>query len=63
MEWANIEIRILAKQRNVHLWEVARQYGCNDGNFSRKLRKELPESEKKYICAIIEHIADTRKGG
>ena len=61
MTQANNEIRMLAKERNVHLWEVARKYGCNDGNFSRKLRHELPESEKKYICAIIEHIADNRK--
>ena len=61
MAQANIEIRVLAKERNVYLWEIARKYGCNDGNFSRKLRKELPESEKKYICAIIEHIAETRQ--
>ena len=61
MGQANSEIRQLAKERKVHMWEVAQQYGCNDGNFSRKLRKELPESEKKYICAIINHIADTRQ--
>lgn len=58
---ANNEIRTLARERKVHMWEVAQQYGCNDGNFSRKLRKELPESEKKYIVAIIEHIAETRQ--
>lgn len=62
MARANIDIRVLAKQRNVFLWEVAQLYGCNDGNFSRKLRHELPEKEKKRICAIIEHIADNRKG-
>ena len=28
----------------------------NDGNFSRKLRRELPESEKAKIYAIIEDI-------
>lgn len=61
MGQANIEIRSLAKRKHVYLWEVARQYGLNDGNFSRKLRKELPESEKNYICAIIEHIAENRK--
>ena len=61
MGQANIEIRMLAKARNVYLWEIAQKYGCNDGNLSRKLRHELPESEKKYICAIIEHIAETRK--
>lgn len=61
MEKPNSEIRTLARERKVHMWEVAQQYGCNDGNFSRKLRKELPESEKKYIVAIIEHIAEARQ--
>lgn len=61
MEKPNREIRTLARERKVHMWEVAQQYGCNDGNFSRKLRKELPESEKKYIVAIIEHIAEARQ--
>lgn len=61
MRQANNDIRIIAKQKNVFLWEIAHEYGMTEWTFSRKLRKELPEKEKKYLCAIIEHIADNRK--
>ena len=61
MEQANMDIREYAKKHNVRLWEVARIYGCNDGNFSRKLRVELSNKEKQLIRGIIKGIAETRK--
>jgi len=61
MEQANMDIRQYAKKKNVCLWEVAQIYGCNDGNFSRKLRKELTPKEKQFIRGIIKGIADSRK--
>lgn len=57
---SNIEIREKAKQNNVKLWEVAEKLNINDGNFSRKLRKELPTAEKERILSIIEDIASGR---
>lgn len=57
---SNIEIREKAKQNNVKLWEVAEKLNINDGNFSRKLRKELPTAEKERILSIIEDIAKGR---
>lgn len=57
----NSDIRQLAKDRGVRLWEVAERYGLNDGNFSRKLRRELPEKEKNIIKGIIEQIADSHR--
>lgn len=53
----NKEIRSAAKNAGVRLWEVAAAYGINDGNFSRKLRQELPQEEKEKILAIIVQIA------
>lgn len=50
---ANMEIRNLARDSGVKLWEVAARLGINDGNFSRKLRFELPENEKSEIIGII----------
>ena len=58
---ANTDIRNYAKQKKVFLWEVAQVYGCNDSNFSRKLRKELSQKEKQVIRGIIKRIADGRK--
>lgn len=53
----NQDIREAAKAAGVRLWQVADAYGVNDGNFSRKLRRELPQAEKEKILAIIEVLA------
>lgn len=53
----NLDIRKVAEQSNVKLWQIADYLGITDGNFSRKLRRELPEEEKQKILAIIEQIA------
>lgn len=56
MKLANNDIRDEVKRAGFKLWQIAAEYGCNDGNFSRKLRKELPETEKAKIFAIIEQL-------
>lgn len=57
----NMKIREEAKQAGVYLWEVAERWGCNDGNFSRKLRRELPADEREKILAIIAEVAREKK--
>lgn len=54
---SNREIRDEAKRRGVFLWQVAERCGVNDGNFSRKLRRELPPAEKEKIMGIIAQLA------
>lgn len=54
---SNREIRDEAKRRGVFLWQVAERCGVNDGNFSRKLRRELPPEEKRKILGIIAQLA------
>lgn len=58
----NNDIKEAAKQAGVRLWQVAEAYGMNDGNFSRKLRKELPQEEKEKILAIIDRLAQEKQG-
>ena len=58
----NREIREAAKSTGVHLWQVANVYVVNDGNFSRKLRKELPQEEKQKILEIIDRLAQEKQG-
>ena len=53
----NTDIRRAAADAGVRLWQVANAIGLNDGNFSRKLRKELPEDEKQKIFGIIENLS------
>ena len=57
----NKEIRGAANNAGVRLWEVAAAYGINDGNFSRKLRQELPQEEKEKILAIIARLAQEKQ--
>lgn len=56
----NHTIREAAKASGVCLWEVAEAYGISDGNFSRKLRKELPQQETEKILCIISGIAQRK---
>ena len=45
---ANKEIRDAARDAGVRLWQIAECIGMNDGNFSRKLRRELPDQERMH---------------
>lgn len=58
----NQEVRDAARSAGVRLWEVAEVFGVNDGNFSRKLRRELPPAEKARVLDIINQLA-REKGG
>lgn len=53
----NYDVRQMAKERGVHLWEIADELGYADATFSRKLRHELPEAEKKKVFEIIDRVA------
>lgn len=53
----NQDVRQAAQSKGVRLWQIAERLGCNDGNFSRKLRRELPKEEKARILSIIEGIS------
>lgn len=57
----NQEIRRVAKSAGVKLWEIAEVLGITDGNFSRKLRRELPGEEQAQIIGIIQKIAAERE--
>ena len=52
----NEDIRQAAKAAQVKLWQIAEAVGVNDGNFSRKLRHELPDDEKQRILEIIDRL-------
>lgn len=58
MRKCNQDVREKAKQAGVPLWAVGDHMGLSDANFSRKLRKELPEAEKARIFQIIEQLKD-----
>lgn len=57
----NKGIREAAKNRGVRLWQIAERLGMNDGNFSRKLRRELPTEEREKIIEIIDELAKEKE--
>jgi len=59
MSKSNQDIREEIEGAGLKMWQVAERYGVNDGNFSRKLRFELPPEEKAKIRAIIAEIRES----
>lgn len=53
----NVDIRQTAKNSGVKLWQIADSLGIADSNFSKKLRRELPDEEKQKIFEIIREIS------
>lgn len=51
---AEIKQSILAA--GLKLWQVADKFGCTDGNFSRKLRKEFSAADTEKVLSIIEEL-------
>lgn len=58
---SNKDIRDYARIKNVQLWKIANELNIHDSNFSRLLRRELPEEKKEEIKAIIDKLATDRK--
>lgn len=56
----NQTIRATAKNRGVRLWEVADKLGISEPTMTRKLRRELSESEKQEIIKIIDELAEKK---
>ena len=58
----NVDVRNLIEQAGVKYWEVAEALRITDGNFSRKLRKELPTKEKELITNIVWELKNKKEG-
>lgn len=54
---ANTDIRTTAKENGVRFWEIAEHLKISEPTMTRKLRKELPDSEKQEIFKIIDELA------
>lgn len=58
----NREIRALAAERRVKMWQIADAIGIADTTFSKWMRRELPEDKKRQALEAIEAIAAKRGG-
>lgn len=61
MDKANKEIRELASQKGVYLWQLAGELGITDATLSRWLRKELSKEMKIKCIKAIDLIAQMKR--
>lgn len=54
---SNQDIRRVAAEARIKLWQIADALGMADCSFSRKLRKELSKEEKEKIFSIIRELS------
>ena len=54
---ANRDVKLAAAGAGVRMWQIADELGILDSNFSRKLRHELSQEEKKRIFEIIDKLS------
>lgn len=59
----NLDVRRAAKAAGVPLWQIAEKLEFSEPTMTRKMRHELPKSEKSRIFKAIEQIETERKGG
>lgn len=57
----NNDIRMMARNQDVRLWQIADKLNMQDSNFSKMLRKELPSEKKEHTYKIINEIAKERE--
>lgn len=53
----NQKIRTALEKAGMRQWELAELLGVSEGNFSRRMRRELPAAEQKRICSLIQKHA------
>lgn len=53
----NKDVRAYAKGKGVKLWQVAKAMGISEPTMTRKLRSELPETDKQTFRRIINELS------
>lgn len=56
----NLDIRKTAKSNGVFLWQIADALGVSEPTLTRRLRYELPDSDRTKILAIIDDLANKK---
>ena len=56
---ANEDLRLIIFNSKIPMWKIAKEYGCTDSTFSKKLRVELPKEEKEKIINIINELKNS----
>lgn len=55
---ANLEVRTLLMEKNIRHFALAKELGIAEATLSRKLRDELPYTEKQKMIETINKLAN-----
>lgn len=58
MTKANDDVRKAMKDKHVPAWAVGAALGVHENTVLRRLRFELPETEKQNLLRIIDNLAE-----
>lgn len=58
---SNLEIRTAIVQSGIPKFIIAKELGIADTSFSRKLRKEMTNEEKKKVLDVINRLSTSMK--
>lgn len=59
---ANLDVREKAKKAGVYLWQIAAAIGVSEPTFNRRMRVEMPETEKEQVKKVISRLEAEQKG-
>ena len=59
---ANLDVRECAKAAGVYLWQIAAAIGVSEPTFNRRMRVEMPETEKEQVKKIISRLEAEQNG-
>ena len=60
---ANLDVRECAKKSGIYLWQIATAIGVSEPTFNRRMRVEMPETEKEQIKKVIGRLEAEHNGG
>ncbi|MBQ9061771.1 MAG: hypothetical protein IJ121_02915 [Eubacterium sp.] len=60
MQTSTLPIKTIIRQARVRQWEISEYLGMDESLFSKKLRREPPESFRQEILQAIEAIQQAK---
>lgn len=60
---ANLDVREKAKKAGIYLWQIAAAIGVSEPTFNRRMRVEMPETEKEQVKKVISRLEAEQNGG
>ena len=52
----NKQIRVVMRDNNIYMWQVAKKLNVNETSFCKWFREELSEERKQQVMSAIEEI-------